>query len=54
LSYKNGKVYAYNSGSQQTSNFLTFAFSDGLAISDESRGTVDIDELVDIIFLERV
>ncbi len=49
LIYKDGKVYAKSAGSQQTSNYLSIALSDGLALIDESRGSVKTGEIVDVL-----
>jgi len=51
VEYKNGKVFVKNSFSQQTSNFLSMAKSDALAIIDEIQGSKKEGEFVDIIFI---
>ena len=49
LIYKDGNVYAKSAGSQQTSNYLSMAHSDGLALIDELRGSVKAGEIVDVL-----
>ncbi len=49
LESKDGKILAKSSGSQQTSNFLSLAKSDGLAILDESWENAKDGDLIDII-----
>ena len=49
LIYQDGKIYAKSSGSQQTSNYISMALSDALALIDESRGSVKRGEVVDIL-----
>ena len=49
LIYQDGKIYAKSSGSQQTSNYISMALSDTLALIDESRGSVKRGEMVDIL-----
>ena len=51
LEYENGRIFAKNALSQQTSNFLSMSKSDALAIIDEKRGSVKEGELIDIIFI---
>lgn len=49
LIYKDGKVYAKSAGSQQTSNYLSMALSDGLALIDENRGSLKAGEIVKVL-----
>ena len=49
LESKDGKILVKSSGSQQTSNFLSLAKSDGLAILDESWENAKDGDLIDII-----
>ncbi len=51
LEYEDGRIFAKNALSQQTSNFLSMSKSDALAIIDEKRGSVKEGELIDIIFI---
>ncbi len=44
-----GVLYAKSSGSQQTSNFLSLAFSDALVVADETKGSIKAGDLVDIL-----
>ncbi|WP_457602742.1 molybdopterin molybdotransferase MoeA [Nitratifractor sp.] len=43
-----GRLYAKSAGSQQTSNFLTLAQSDALAMIDAERGSVEAGEIVTV------
>ena len=47
--FKDGQIFIKNSFSQQTSNFLSMAKSDALAIVDAAKGSLESGELVDII-----
>jgi len=51
VEYSEGKIFVKNSFSQQTSNFLSMAKSDALAIIDENQGKVKAGEIVDIILI---
>jgi len=51
VEYNNGRVFIKNSFSQQTSNFLSMAKSDALAVVDETKGKVKEGEVVDIILI---
>jgi len=49
LSWEGGVQKAYSAGSQQTSNFLTFALCQGLAVIGEDRGAVEEGEVIDVL-----
>ncbi len=49
LEVEDGKIFIKNSGSQQTSNFLTLAKSDALAILDEEHATAKEGDIVEIL-----
>jgi len=51
VEFSEGKIFVKNSFSQQTSNFLSMAKSDALAIIDENQGKVKAGEIVDIILI---
>jgi molybdopterin molybdotransferase len=51
IEYEEGKVYVKNSFSQQTSNFLSMAKSDALAIIDETKGKVKAGEVVEVVLI---
>jgi len=47
LEYRDGKIFAISSGSQQTSNFESLSKSEALLLIDDSRGSVEIGEVVE-------
>ena len=49
LIYKDGKIYAKSAGSQQTSNYLSMALCDGLAVIAEDRGSVKVGEIIKVL-----
>ena len=49
LIYQDGKIYAKSAGSQQTSNYLSMALCDALALIDEGRGSVKRGEIVKVL-----
>ena len=49
-----GRLGVVNAGSQQTSNFLSMAMCDGLAVIGADRGTVRKGELVDLLLFDRI
>jgi molybdopterin biosynthesis enzyme len=51
IEFESGKIFVKNSFSQQTSNFLSMAKSDALAIIDETKGSVKKGEVVEIILI---
>ena len=51
VEYDEGKIFVKNSFSQQTSNFLSMAKSDALAIIEENKGKVKAGEKVEIILI---
>jgi len=51
LSYKNGKIFAKNASSQQTSNFLSTSESDALVIVDENQGNIKEGEVTEAILI---
>ncbi len=51
LSYKNGKIFAKNASSQQTSNFLSTSKSDALVIVDENQGNINEGEVTEAILI---
>ena len=51
LEYKEGKVFAKNASSQQTSNFLSMSQSDALAVIDEKKGSIKEGEVVEVILI---
>ena len=51
LKWEGGKAIALSAGSQQTSNYLTAALCQALAVIGEERGTVKAGEVVDVLLL---
>ncbi|WP_456456731.1 molybdopterin molybdotransferase MoeA [Thermovibrio sp.] len=51
LKWEGGKVIVLSAGSQQTSNYLTAALCQALAVIGEERGTVKAGEVVDVLLL---
>jgi molybdopterin molybdotransferase len=51
LSYNNGKIFAKNTSSQQTSNFLSTSKSDALVIVDENQGSIKEGEVTEAILI---
>ncbi len=52
LSFEGGTLKVYKAKSQQTSNFLTMAKCQGLAVVKEDRGEVKEGEIVEVLILE--
>ncbi len=49
LEFEDGKIFVKSAGTQQTSNFLTLALSDGLVIADEEIEKIDEGDIVEVL-----
>ena len=49
VEFEEVRVYVKSAGTQQTSNFLTLSFSDGLVIADEEIDKIDEGDIVEVL-----